>query len=113
MRGRVIGASLAAGLAVLGAVASVGLAEPRHGEVLLMEMVTVTGTLLSVADPDGQRWLEIVSDLGGHYRIAQTDRSAPLREHLGEHATVVAIAELSPDGSGPLLRVQRFTLYDG
>jgi hypothetical protein len=112
MRSRVVVASLVVGLAALGAAGSGSAVVVRHGEVKLMEMVTVTGTLRFVDGPDGGRRLEIVSDLGGSYRIAQTDRSAPLRDHVGESVTVVAFVEASPGGGRPLLRVQHFRLYD-
>jgi hypothetical protein len=98
----------AAAAAALG----VGFAADAGAEVLVMEMVSVTGTLYAVESPDaGDGTLEIYSDLGDRYRIDVDGLGAALLGHVGEAVTVVAFIEPSDEKERPLLRVERFTLH--
>jgi hypothetical protein len=87
-------------------------ADRSDGEVLVMEMVSVTGTLYAVEGAGaGDGALEIYSDLGGRYRIDVNGLGAALLGHVGEAVTLVAFLERSEGKQRPLLRVERFTLH--
>lgn len=85
----------------------------RRAEVLLLEMVSVTGTLRSAAQPQGSgAVLELDSALG-RYRIDEHGLGAELKRHVGEAVSVVAFVEPSEDPERPLLHVERFTIREG
>jgi hypothetical protein len=106
-----IGSATAAalGLAVMAATPS-----RADREVLVMEMVSVTGTLYAVESSDaGESGLEIASHLGSRYRIDANGLGASLRNHVGEAVTAVGFLRPFKQGGLPLLRVERFTVYGG
>jgi len=83
------------------------------GEVLVREMMTVSGTLRLVPQPAGQgSALEIDAGRQGRFRITELGLGAELKSHVDEHVTVVAFVEpFRPDGR-TALRVAQFTLHD-
>jgi len=82
-------------------------------EVLVMEMVSVTGVLeLAARTPGGGTVLAIDSGAAmGVYRIDERGLGAELLRHLGELVTVVAVVSPSAADGGRVLRVERFTLH--
>lgn len=85
----------------------------RRGEVLLMEMVFVTGKLRIATLPQASGTaLELDSGAMGRYRIDEHGLGEELKQHVGEEVTVVAFVEPSAETELPLLRVQRFTIHD-
>ena len=90
-----------------------GGADPLPGEVLVMQLVSVSGELVSVNDPrTGSSTLELASDLDGRYRIDGSGAGAALRKHVGENVSVIAFVDLGDRAGRPLLRVERFTLHE-
>jgi hypothetical protein len=86
----------------------------RRAEVLLLEMVSVTGTLRSAAQPQRSgAVLELDSGAMGRYRIDEHGLGAELKRHVGEAVSVVAFVEPSEDPERPLLHVERFTIREG
>jgi hypothetical protein len=84
------------------------------GEVLVMEMVSVTGTLRLAAPPTaGRSALEVDSGAMGRYRIDARGLGAELVRHVGEAVTVVAFVEASAAEGREILRVERFTVHEG
>src|SRR5262245_58815800 len=64
------------------------------GEVLVREMMTVSGTLRLVPQPAGQgSALEIDAGNLGRFRITELGLGAELKGHVDENVTVVAFVE--------------------
>ena len=89
--------------------------EVRHGggEILVREMMTVTGLLRLVPQPAGQgSALEIDAGTLGRFRITELGLGAELKSHVDEHVTVVAFVEPFQQDGRTALRVAHFTLHD-
>lgn len=86
---------------------------PSGREVLVREIVSVTGTVRMASLPAGQgSAVEVDSDLGGRFRIEPLGPGAELRSHVDEHVTVTGFVEPFQQDGRPVLRVSRITLLD-
>lgn len=100
-------------LAALGLSVTSAAQSRSDGEVLVMQMVSVTGVLELAAQPaGGETALEIDSGAMGRYRIDARGLGAELVQHVGELVTVVALVSPPAAGGGRILRVERFTLHE-
>jgi hypothetical protein len=112
--------SMAALLAASG-IGSTAVADPpqirpqvRSGqEVLVREIVTVTGTVRMASLPAGQgSAVELDSAAGDRFRINPLGLGAELRGHVDENVTVTGFIEPFQQDGRPVLRVSRITLLD-
>ena len=101
--------------AVLGLPAA-GVAEEEdlmQCEVLVMQMVTVTGVLHLASLPAGQgSTLELDVEKQGRFRISEEGRGAELMAHVGDMVTIFAFLEPYSQDDLPVLRVERFSLHE-
>jgi hypothetical protein len=108
--------TLFAGLLLAGPIPAQSLrpqVKPGGGEVLVREMMTVTGLLRLVPQPAGQgSALEIDAGNLGKFRITELGLGAELKTHVDEHVTVVAFVEPFQQDGRTALRVAHFTLHD-
>ena len=82
-------------------------------EVLVREIVTVTGTVRMASLPAGQgSAVELDSGPDGRFRINPLGLGAELRGHVDEHVTVTGFVEPFEQDGRPVLRVSRITLLD-
>ena len=82
-------------------------------EVLVREIVTVTGTVRMASLPAGQgSAVELDSGADGRFRINPLGLGAELRGHVDEHVTVTGFVEPFQQDGRPVLRVSRITLLD-
>jgi len=85
----------------------------RGQEVLMLEIVTVTGTVRIASLPAGKdSAVEVDSDVGGRFRINPLGLGAELRGHVDEHVTVTGFVEPFEQDGRPVLRVSRIRLLD-
>ena len=86
---------------------------PPGREVLVLESVSVTGTVRMAPVPPGQgSAVEVDSDLGGRFRIEPLGLGSELRSHVDERVTVTGFVEPFRQEGRPVLRVSRITLLD-
>lgn len=86
----------------------------RPGEVLVREMVSVTGTIRLAPQRAGRgSALEIDSGAMGRYRVAEFGLGEALKQHVDEDVTVVAFVEPFEQDGRPVLRIARFRLHEG
>ena len=111
--------ALACGLLLAGPIPAQSTRPPRPdvraggGEILVREMMTVTGLLRLVPQPAGQgSALEIDAGNLGRFRITELGLGAELKTHVDEHVTVVAFVEPFQQDGRTALRVAHFTLHD-
>jgi hypothetical protein len=87
-------------------------ARPAH-EVLVREIVTVTGTVRMSSLPAGRGGdVELDSGPDGRFHINPLGLGAELRGHVDEHVTVTGFVEPFEQDGRPVLRVSRITLLD-
>ena len=85
---------------------------PNH-EVLVREIVTVTGTVRAAPPQAGQSSaVEVDSGPDGRFFINPLGLGAELRGHVDEQVTVTGIVEPFQQEGRPVLRVSRITLLD-
>ena len=86
---------------------------PAGQEVLIREIVTITGTVRMTSLPAGQgSAVELDGGLGGRFRINPLGLGGELRGHVDEHVTVTGFVEPFEEDGRPVLRVSRITLLD-
>ena len=82
-------------------------------EVLVREIVTVTGTVRMSSLPAGQgSAVELDSGPDGRFRINPLGLGAELRGHVDDNVTVTGFVEPFEQDGRPVLRVSRITLLD-
>ncbi|HXK21436.1 MAG TPA: hypothetical protein VMS55_02045 [Myxococcota bacterium] len=107
-------------LLAAGGIGSAGSADPpqihpqvHSGEVLVREIVSVTGTVRMASLPAGQgSAVELDSVEGGRFRIEPLGLGAELLSHVDEHVTVTGFVEPFEQDGRPVLRVSRIALLD-